>query len=174
MIENFRVVTAPDPVLQKKAESIKLVDKSIKLLMDKMLQTMYDNNGIGLAANQVAILKRVIVIDLMDSESEYKNLFPLKMANPVIINSSEACSEETEGCLSLPQQSIIVERPEEITVQYLDYNNKTQVLKADGLLSRAIQHEIDHLDGKLLINYLSHLKKTIALKKLTKIKRAAK
>lgn len=164
------IVTAPDPVLTTRAKEIETVDQEIQTIMDQMLKAMYDNDGVGLAANQVGILKRIIVVDLQDEKSTHAHLFPLKMANPKILSFSEHTTKKNEGCLSLPEQRIEVERPEQIVVEYLDYNNQKQVLDVDDWTARAIQHEIDHLDGKLLISYLSHMKKTMALKKLSKLK----
>ncbi|MCP5369146.1 MAG: peptide deformylase [Rickettsiaceae bacterium] len=169
-MNNLQILTAPHPILTTRAKEIDIVDKGIQVIMDRMLQTMYDDDGAGLAANQVGILKRIIVIDLQDETSEDVALFPLKMANPKILSFSAQTSHKSEGCLSLPGQRIEVERPEQIVVEYLDYNNRRQVLDVNGWTARAIQHEIDHLDGKLLINYLSHMKRTMALKKLSKLK----
>ena len=169
-MNNLKLVTAPATVLSTRAKEVASVDLEIQQLMDNMLELMYKQNGIGLAANQVGVLKRVVVLDLQDKDSEYKDLFPLLMANPKIIFQSDDYQECQEGCLSLPGQTISISRPEQIEVEYLDYNNKLQKIKADGLLSRAIQHEIDHINGKLLINYLSNLKRSFALKKLSKIK----
>lgn len=169
-MKTLPIVTAPDPVLTTRAKEIEVVDKEIQTIMDQMLHTMYENDGAGLAANQVGILKRIIVVDLGDGKSKDIALFPLKMANPKILYFSKETSKKNEGCLSLPEQLIEIERPEQIVVEYLDYNNQKQVLDVDGWTARAIQHEIDHLDGKLMINYLSHLKRTMALKKLSKLK----
>lgn len=169
-MKTLPIVTAPDPVLTTRAKEIEAVDQEVQTIMDQMLQTMYENDGVGLAANQVGILKRIIVVDFQDEKSKDFDLFPLKMANPKILSFSEHTAKKNEGCLSLPEQRIEVERPEQIVVEYLDYNNQKQVLDVDDWTARAIQHEIDHLDGKLLINYLSHLKRTMALKKLSKLK----
>lgn len=167
----LKIITAPHPTLNKIANIVNEVDASIRTLMDGMHASMLESNGIGLAANQVNILKRVMVIDLQDESSEYKNIMPLKMANVEIIEESETCVDAEEGCLSLPEQLITVSRPEKIRISYLDYDNVKQELSASGLLARAIQHELDHLNGKLLINYLSNLKKHSAIKKLTKLKK---
>ena len=136
-----------------------------------MLDTMYHDNGIGLAAPQVGVLTRIITLDLSFEEiEEHKNLYPLVMINPKITTFSQEVIEAQEGCLSLPEQTINLARPEFIFVEYLDIDGKKQKLKTDGWLSRAIQHEIDHLDGKLLIDYLSNLKRDVTLRKLKKIK----
>ncbi len=164
---------APDPVLSQKAKRVESVDSSIKKLMNDMLQTMYDDGGIGLAANQVGVLKRVLVLDLQDSDDQKrpKGFYPIHMANPEILECSEGVVEAEEGCLSLPQQTITVQRPEKVKVKYIDYNNKEKIMETGGWLARAIQHEMDHLDGKLLIDYVSKLKKDMYIRKLKKIKK---
>ena len=171
----MKVVTAPDPVLSKRAEEIKEVDDSVRLLMDDMLETMYDGDGVGLAANQVAVLKRIIVLDLQndDDQERSEDFYPLYMANPVITSVGSEKIEAKEACLSVPGIPISIVRPEEISVEYLDYNNKKQTLKTGGWLARAIQHEIDHIDGKILLDYLSPLKKSVAVRKLKKHKKNA-
>ncbi|PCJ29727.1 MAG: peptide deformylase [Rickettsiales bacterium] len=170
----LRVLTVPDPILRQKALPVRSVDDEILKLMDDMLEVMYDG-GIGLAANQVGSLKRVLVVDIRensyDEEVENADLYPLCIANPEIIESSEEMEELEEGCLSLPDQRIMVIRPVSIKLRYLDRDNKQQELFADGLLARVIQHEMDHLDGKLLVDYLSKMKKDIAMRKLTKLKK---
>lgn len=170
------ILVAPDPILKKKASPVASVDNSVRQLMDDMIVTMYHDQGVGLAANQVGILKRVLVIDLQqdDDEERVENFYPLFIANPEIIEESEELSTMCESCLSVPDQRIEVTRPKSIRLKYLDYNNKQQELLANGWLSRALQHEIDHLDGKLLIDYLSNLKRSVALKKLSKYKKHLK
>ena len=133
-----------------------------------MLETMYSAPGIGLAAVQVGILKRLVVIDI-SKEDEKKS--PLFLINPVITFKSKNTSVHEEGCLSLPGYFAEIERPTECHINYLDYNGKERNLKADGLLSTCIQHEIDHLDGILFIDYLSKIKKDMIIKKLTKFKK---
>jgi len=169
----LEVLVAPDPILKKKAAPVSSVDNSIRKLMDDMLVTMYHDHGVGLAANQVGVLKRVLVIDLQQDDDQERpaNFYPLFIANPEIIETSAETATMCEGCLSVPDQKVDVTRPEVIKIKYLDYNNKTQELEVKGWLSRALQHEIDHLDGKLLIDYLSNLKKSMALKKLIKYKK---
>ncbi|KJV56194.1 peptide deformylase [Orientia chuto str. Dubai] len=155
------LITAPDPILKKVSSSVNTVDDSIRKLMDDMLETMYHNHGVGLAAPQVAILKRIIVLDLSGIKIEESNItqnqfkYPLFMANPVIKVRSNRTVLGKEGCLSLPKQIIEIHRYHEIQVTYLDYNNQLSDLNADGWLARAIQHEVDHLDGILLIDHLS-------------------
>ncbi len=167
----MKIFTAPDSILTKKAAEVEVVDKSIQKLMNDMLETMYHDEGIGLAANQVGVLKKVIVLDLQDEDPESKKLYPLFMANPEILELSDELVEAEEGCLSLPEQRITLARPEKIKVQYIDYYNKKQELKTGGWLARAIQHEMDHLDGKLLIDHVSKLKKDVYLRKLKRLKK---
>ncbi len=169
----LEIITAPDSVLRKKANSVDLVDDSIRKIMDNMLETMYHDKGVGLAANQVGILKRIVVIDLQEDDDveRAENFYPLFMANPTIVNCSDEMLEATEGCLSVPDQKIDVLRHASVKIKYLDYNNKEQELEAIDWLARAIQHEIDHLDGKLLLDYLSNLKRNVAIRKLTKLKK---
>lgn len=167
------IITAPNPILEKKSLAVGTVDKDIQNLMTDMLATMYKNNGAGLAAVQVGILKKVIVLDLQnDDETERpKGFYPLFMADFIITNRSEEMTSELEGCLSVPEQRIAVKRPKSITVEYIDYDNKHRKLEADGWLARAIQHEIDHTEGKLLIHYLSLMKRDIVKRKLQKLKK---
>lgn len=171
----LEVLTAPHPILNQQALPVSEVDDNIRKIMDDMLETMYHEVGIGLAANQVGILKRIIVLDLKDDDEEIrkKGFYPLFMANPEIIQASDESEEAIERCLSVPEQDVPVTRPLRIKVKYLDYNNEKQEIDADGWFARAMQHEIDHLDGKLTINYLSKLKKDFVLKKLIKLKREA-
>lgn len=165
------IFTAPDPVLAKKAEPVELVTPDIRKLMDNMLETMYHAPGIGLAANQVGILKRVIVVDVAGREDEPP--CPYRMANPELIWVSDEDSTYNEGCLSVPEHYADVVRPASIRVRYLDEQNKIQELEADGLLATCIQHEIDHLDGILFIDHLSALKRNVILRKLLKSKKQA-
>ena len=162
------IVIEPDPILRKKSENLEKVDDELKKLLDEMLETMYAAPGIGLAAVQIGILKRLIVIDI-SQENEKKN--PLFLINPKIISKSESTSIYEEGCLSLPGHFAEIERPAECKVKYLDYNGKEKEIRAKGLLSTCIQHEIDHLDGVLFIDYLSKLKKDMIVKKLIKHKK---
>ena len=162
-----KIVIEPDPILRKKSERLEKVDSNIKKLMDDMLETMYGAPGIGLAAVQVGILKRLVVIDI-SKDNEKKN--PLFLINPELTFKSKNISSYEEGCLSLPGQFAEVERPAECHLNYIDYHGKEKKLKADGLLATCIQHEIDHLNGILFIDYLSKLKRDIILKKLSKQK----
>ncbi len=163
-----KILTEPDPILRKKCEALENVNADTKKLMDDMLETMYAAPGIGLAAIQVGILKRLIVIDISKAE-EKKN--PIFLINPEILFRSKKTSIYEEGCLSLPGQFAEIERPSECTLKYIDYEGKEKELKAKGLLATCIQHEVDHLNGILFIDYLSKLKKDIIIKKLSKIKK---
>ena len=163
-----KILTEPDPILRKKCEPLEKVDTETKQLMDDMLETMYAAPGIGLAAIQVGILKRLVVIDISKGEEEKKPMF---LINPQIIHRSKKTSIYEEGCLSLPGQFAEIERPAECTLKYIDYNGKEKELKADGLLATCVQHEVDHLNGILFIDYLSKLKKDMIIKKLVKQKK---
>ena len=163
-----KILIEPDPILRKKCSNLEIVDDNVRKLMDQMLATMYDAPGIGLAAIQIGILKRLVVIDI-SKDQEKKS--PIFLVNPVILNKSKATSVYEEGCLSLPGQFAEIERPAECVVKYIDYNGKERELEAKGLLSTCVQHEVDHLDGILFIDYLSKLKKDMIVKKLVKHKK---
>ena len=169
----IEIITAPDPILKQQSQAVKSVDDNVRKLMNDMLETMYHDQGIGLAAVQVGVLQRVLVIDLQDSDDQEQSekFFPLFMANPEIIEQSTELVIAAEGCLSLPDQTVEVTRSYSIKTRFLDYNNKPQEITVDGLLARAIQHEIDHLEGKLLVDYLSNIKKDVAMRKLKKLKK---
>ena len=162
------ILTEPNKILRQKSIPVEGVDKDIQKLMDDMLETMYAAPGIGLAAVQIGILKRLIVIDI-SKENEKKN--PIFLVNPVIISRSSDTSVYEEGCLSLPGHFAEIERPAECKVEYIDYDGKKKEIKAKGLLSTCIQHEVDHLNGVLFIDYLSKLKKDMIVKKLIKHKK---
>ena len=163
-----KIIIEPDPILRIKSENLDKVDNALRKLMDDMLETMYAAPGIGLAAVQIGILKRLIVIDISKGE-EKKN--PLFLINPKIKYKSENTSIYEEGCLSLPGHFAEIERPAECQIDYIDYKGKKKSLKAEGLLATCVQHEIDHLDGVLFIDYLSKLKKEMIIKKLIKHKK---
>ena len=163
-----KIVIEPDPILREKSASLEKVDDEIRALLDDMLETMYAAPGIGLAAVQVGILKRLIVIDISKDE-EKKN--PLILINPEIISRSQKKSIYEEGCLSLPGYFAEIERPAECEIKFVDYNGKEKKLHAKGLLATCIQHEVDHLNGILFIDYLSKLKKDMIIKKLVKQKK---
>ena len=161
-----KIIIEPDPILREKSSPLEKVDNELRKLMDDMLETMYSAPGIGLAAVQVGILKRLIVIDI-SKEDEKKN--PIFFVNPEIIYQSSKMSTYEEGCLSLPGFYAEVERPTECHINYLDYNGKRKKLEADGLLATCIQHEVDHLNGVLFIDHISKLKRDMIIKKLTAI-----
>ena len=162
-----QIFTEPNKILRQKSTKVTNVDEGVKKLMDDMLLTMYAAPGIGLAAIQVGVPKRVIVIDLAkDGESKK----PMFFVNPEIISTSNNKSSYEEGCLSVPGQFAEISRPDKCHVKYLDYNGKKKELKAEGLLATCIQHEMDHLEGVLFIDYLSKLKKSMIIKKLSKQK----
>ena len=163
-----KIVIEPDPILRQKSENLEKVDDDLRRFLDDMLETMYSAPGIGLAAVQIGILKRLIVIDI-SKEKDKKN--PLFLINPEIISKSKNTSIYEEGCLSLPGHFAEIERPAECQVKYIDYEGKKKEIKANGLLSTCIQHELDHLDGILFIDYLSKLKRDMILKKLVKHKK---
>ena len=163
-----KIITEPNIILRKKSVTLEKVDDDLRELMDDMLETMYAAPGIGLAGVQVGILKRLIVIDVSKDE-EKKN--PLYLINPEIISKSSKTSVYEEGCLSLPGYYAEIERPAECQIEYIDYHGKKKEMKASGLLATCIQHEIDHLNGILFIDYLSKLKKDMIIKKLVKHKK---
>lgn len=169
-MKTYEIITVPHPSLKAVAQPVSKVDDAIRKQMDMMLQTMYDAPGIGLAANQVDVLNRVLVMDLSRREDE-EPAAPIFMANPEIIYESEERSVWEEGCLSIPKQAAEVERPAIVRVKYLDYNGKEAELEASGLLSHCVQHEIDHLNGVLFIDYLSSLKRNMILKKVEKLRK---
>ena len=164
-----KILTEPDPFLRQKSINVDKVDNNIRVLMDDMLDTMYAAPGIGLAAIQVGVPKRVIVIDL-SKENEKKQ--PMYFVNPEVISTSNKDTTYEEGCLSVPNQFAEIDRPDKCDLKYLDYNGKEQLLKAEGLLATCIQHEMDHLEGVLFIDYLSKLKKGMIIKKLSKQKKS--
>jgi peptide deformylase len=163
-----KILTEPDPFLRQKSVEIDNVDDEIRKLMDDMLDTMYAAPGIGLAAIQVGIPKRIIVIDVSKEEEKKPQYF----INPKILLKSNNNATYEEGCLSVPGQFAEIDRPDQCHINYLDYNGKQQELKAEGLLATCIQHEIDHLEGILFIDYLSKLKKSFIVKKLSKQKKS--
>ena len=162
-----KIVIEPDPILRKKSDPVEIVDQNLRKLLDEMLETMYAAPGIGLAAIQIGIPKRLIVIDV--SKEERKK--PLYLINPEITFTSKNTSVYEEGCLSLPGHFAEIERPAECHLNYIDYDGKKKSLKADGILATCIQHEVDHLNGVLFIDYLSKLKKDMIIKKLVKHKK---
>ncbi len=169
-MKTYEIITIPAPVLKQVAQPVARVDDAIRGQMDAMLQTMYDAPGIGLAANQVGLLNRVLVMDL-SSREDNENPAPVFMANPQILWESEERSIMQEGCLSIPKQYAEVERSAKVRVSYFDYNGKEAELEAEGLLSHCVQHEIDHLNGVLFIDHLSSLKRNMILRKVDKLRK---
>ncbi len=162
------IIIAPDPRLKLKCEPVERVDGKTAEFMGDMLETMYGSNGVGLAAPQVGVARRIIVADV---SRENENPHPIKMANPEIVWSSEDETLIEEGCLSFPDQYAEVVRSESIRVRYLDHGNEIRELSASGFMARCIQHEIDHLEGVLFVDHVSSLKRGMILRKLAKIKR---
>lgn len=164
------IITAPDPRLKLKAKPVAKVDAKLRKLMDDMLETMYLAPGIGLAAPQVGVTKRVLVVDVAKGGAKPQ---PFRIANPEILWRSKELVTFSEGCLSLPEHYADVTRPEEIKLRYLDHENELRELHAKGLLATVIQHEMDHLEGVLFVDHISALKRNIILRKLAKAKRLA-
>jgi len=163
-----QILTEPNKILRQKSLPVDNVNKDTQILMDDMLETMYAAPGIGLAAIQVGIPKRIIVLDIEKKEGQ-KN--PLFFINPEIIEKSKNLSTYEEGCLSVPGQFAEIERPDRCHIKYLDYNGEKKEINAKGMLATCIQHEMDHLEGVLFIDYLSKLKKSMIIKKLSKQKK---
>jgi peptide deformylase len=164
------IIIAPDPRLKKKSKPVVSVDAETRQLMDDMLETMYAAPGIGLAAPQVGVLKRVIVLDI---DREEVKTGPLVMANPEIVEASDDDATYEEGCLSVPEHYSDVVRPATVTVRYLDRDGATKEMACEGLLATCVQHEIDHLDGILFIDHISSLKRNMILRKLLKARKEA-
>jgi len=159
------IINVPDPLLKSLSEPVEKVDDTLRKLMDNMLETMYGAPGIGLAAIQVGVPRRVIVLDVEGDDESKKPLF---FVNPEVVWESPEVSIYNEGCLSVPEHYAEVERPASVKVKYLDYHGEAQEQQMDGLLSTCIQHEIDHLDGIVFIDYLSRLKRNMIIKKVQK------
>ena len=162
---SHKIVLLADPVLRQKAEPVTDIDEDIRQLLDDMVETMYDAVGIGLAAPQIGISKRLIVMDCAKDDSPPEIW---KMINPEIINRSEDTAKMEEGCLSIPGYNGDVIRPAEVEVRYIDIEGNVQQMTASGLLAACVQHEIDHLDGVLFIDHLSRLKRDMILRKVAK------
>ena len=162
-----KILTEPNKILRQISNPVEKVGQEEQQLMDDMLETMYSANGIGLAAIQIGIPKRIIVMDISKNDNKKEPKF---FVNPVIKNKDILKSTYEEGCLSVPNQFAEIERPKKCEVEYLDYNGEKKLLNAEGLLATCIQHEMDHLEGILFIDYLSRLKRSLIIKKLSKLK----
>lgn len=179
------IITFPSPLLKQISTPVEKIDDILRKLMDDMLETMYSEKGVGLAAVQVGVLKRVLVMDVeyrIEEEEcnghhhnghhqhyQFYNKKPMFLVNPKIIKTSDQSSSYYEGCLSFPEVRADIIRPEEVVVEYLDYNGNMQIMKAEGLLATCVQHEIDHLNGITFVDYLSKIKKEMVLRKLKKL-----
>ena len=162
------IITAPDPRLKVKCEPVESVDSTVRKLMDDMLETMYLAPGIGLAAPQVGVTRRVLVLDVSPKDGPAE---PFRMANPEVIWRSETIVRYEEGCLSLPEQYAEVERPDRVRVRFRDENDAVREFEAEGLLATCVQHEIDHLDGIIFVDHISSLTRRMILRRLQKMKR---
>ncbi len=160
------IILLPDPVLRLVAAPVGAVDADVRALADDMLETMYAAPGVGLAAPQVGVSRRVIVMDVSDDDDEKQ---PFVMINPKLVQVSDELNVHEEGCLSMPDVRTEIERPAKITVQFLDRTGSLQELAAEGLLATCIQHEMDHLEGKLLIDYMSRLRREMVIKRFKKL-----
>lgn len=172
------ILTIPDPVLKTVAEPVSGVDDDVRKLMDDMLETMYDAPGIGLAAPQIGVLKRIVVLDCAKREEDEEDDKPIEpkpmfLVNPEIVAQSDATSDYEEGCLSIPDVFEKVTRPSDVTVKFLDRDGQEQVMECSGILSTCVQHEIDHLNGVLFIDHISRLKRDRITRKFVKAKRLA-
>ncbi|WP_320201229.1 peptide deformylase [Agrobacterium sp. rho-13.3] len=163
------LIILPDPLLRQQSKPVEQVDAEISRLADDMLETMYDAPGIGLAAIQIGVPRRMLVIDVSREDEDNK---PVVFINPEILKVSDEVSTYEEGCLSIPDYYAEVERPASLTVSYIDRDGKKQTVEADGLLATCLQHEIDHLNGILFIDHISRLKRDMVIKKFTKAARA--
>ena len=162
------IITVPDEILKKISEPLEKVSINEKKLVNDLFDTMYASKGIGLAAVQIGILKRILVIDVSTKDEQKK---PISLINPIIKRLSDDTSVYEEGCLSIPETFIEIERPKICEIEYIDLDGDKKELRCDGLMSTCVQHEINHLDGKLIIDHLSKLKKDFIIKKISKIKK---
>lgn len=167
-MSKLEIVTIPDPILKLTAEPVERIDAALLRLADDMLETMYEAPGVGLAAPQVGVSRRLIVMDASEKESEPA---PIVMFNPEIVTLGAEKRIYEEGCLSIPDVKIEIERPGQVTVRYLDRAGKLQTLDADGLLATVIQHEVDHLEGRLIIDFMTRLKRDMVIRKFKKLAR---
>lgn len=161
----LKIITLPDPLLRISSAPVERVDDEIRRLADDMLETMYDAPGIGLAAVQVGIPRRLLVLDVSEKEGEAA---PLVIINPEIVKRGDTLAPYEEGCLSIPDVRVEIERPTAVTLRYVDRDGRQQQIDAEGLLATVIQHEVDHLDGKLIIDFLSRMKRDMIVRKFKK------
>jgi len=164
----LEIITLPDRSLRKKSAPVERVDDDLRKFLDEMLQAMYDAPGIGMAAVQVGVPRRVITIDVAHKENEEGTKSPIFLINPEILSLSDEMGIYEEGCLSIPEYYAEVERPAKVRVKFLDRDGKEHEMEAEGLLATCIQHEVDHLDGKLFIDHLSKLKRDMVVRKFSK------
>jgi peptide deformylase len=164
------IITLPDPVLRTVSAPVERVDDDVRKLMDDMLETMYAAPGIGLAGVQVNVPRRILVVDVADDDEEPAPLF---LVNPEIVSLGPEMRLHEEGCLSIPDVRVEIERPSTLTVRYIDRDGKQQEIEAEGLLATALQHEINHLDGRLIIDFLSALKRDMVVRKFKKLARSS-
>lgn len=162
------ILTLPDPVLRQISKPVAELNDEVVQLADDMLETMYDAPGVGLAAIQIGVPQRVVVLDASGEEEDPQ---PLTLINPKIVEQGDGVRQYEEGCLSIPEVLVMIERPTPVTIEYLDRAGKQQTLTADGLLGTAIQHELDHLDGKLIVDYMTRLKRDMVMRKFKKLSR---
>jgi peptide deformylase len=167
-VTKLEIITLPDRKLRLKSAPVERIDDDLRTFMDSMLEAMYEAPGIGLAAVQVGVPRRVITVDVAQREDDAAKPNPLFLVNPELLWTSDERATAEEGCLSIPEYFAEVERPAAIRVAYLDRDGKRQELEADGVLAVCLQHEIDHLDGKLFIDHLSKLKRDMVIKKFAK------
>jgi len=170
------IITLPEPILRQKSTPVERVDDELRRTLDDMLETMYDAPGVGLAANQVNIAKRFIVVDASnssDDDDDEAARKPMCLINPEIVVRGDNLRSYEEGCLSLPDVRVEIERPDTITVRYLDRDGAQQEIEAEGLLATVIQHEVDHLDGRLIIDFLSSLRRDMIVRRFKKLARQA-
>lgn len=163
------IIKLPDPLLRQRSAEIETVDDDVRRLIADMLETMYDAPGVGLAAIQVGIPRRLLVVDTSDKDDEPR---PMALINPQIVSSGDELHVHEEGCLSIPDVRVEIERPSEVTVRFIDRDGKQQQIDAEGLLATALQHEIDHLNGRLIIDYLSRLKRDVIVRRFKKMARS--
>jgi peptide deformylase len=164
-MSKLEIINIPDPILRKVALPVERIDDDLRRLADDMLETMYEAPGIGLAAPQVGVSRRLVVVDVSEKDGEKA---PLVLINPRILHRADEMGIYEEGCLSIPDVKVEIERPLAVEVRFLDRDGKEQTLHAEGLLATVLQHEIDHLDGRLIIDFLSRLKRDMIIRRFKK------